>query len=94
MHQSQNATVAFQKKLWPYPTIILVLLVTSTVILPTQTAAQEIKRLEMSGGYTFLDSSEIVDSFGIGWLAGGAWNTTEWLALGIELNSSAQQQSE
>jgi len=94
MHQSQNTTAVCQKMLWPCPTIILALLVASIVIVPAQTAAQEIKRFEMSGGYTFLDSSEIVDSFGIGWLAGGAWNTTRWLALGIELNSSAQQQSE
>ena len=62
--------------------------------MPARAAAQEVPPLEVAGGYTFLDSSEIVDAFGAGWLVGGAWNATRWLALAIEVNDSGQQQSE
>ena len=62
--------------------------------MPARAAAQEVAPLEVAGGYTFLDSSEIVDAFGAGWVVGGAWNATRWLALAIEVNDTGQQQSE
>ena len=70
------------------------MLLTITLTMPARASAQEVALLEVAGGYTFLDSSEIVDAFGAGWLAGGAWNATRWLALAVEVNDSGQQQSE
>ena len=70
------------------------MLLAIALAMPARASAQEVAPLEVAGGYTFLDSSEIVDAFGAGWLAGGAWNTTRWLALAVEVNDSGQQQSE
>ena len=76
---------------WMVVTASLLVLCLAT---PASVAAQEVERFEVSTGYTFLDSSEIVDSFGGGWLTGGAWNPTDWFALSVELNGSRQEQSE
>ena len=54
--------------------------------------AQENGSLEISGGYAFLGSSEIVDGHSAGWVVGGAWNPTSWVGLGVELGRSGQQQ--
>ena len=72
----------------------VVVLLAIALAMPARASAQEVAPLEVAGGYTFLDNSEIVDAFGAGWLAGGAWNATRWLALAVEVNDSWQQQSE
>ena len=93
-HRAQNTTAVRRATLQACPTAVVAVLVGVALILPVPVTAQEVGRFEISGGYTFLDSSEVVDAFGVGWLAGGAWNTTRWLALGVELNGSGQRQSE
>lgn len=63
------------------------------LVLTAATAeAQEIGAAEVSGGYAFLGSSEIVDGHTAGWLVGSAWNLAPWLAAAVELNRHSQEQ--
>ncbi len=48
--------------------------------------------LEVSGAYTFLHNSEIVDGYGIGWVGNGTWNATQWLGITFEVEGTKQQQ--
>ncbi len=43
--------------------------------------AQESGSVELTGGYSFLGDSELVDGYGLGWFAGGGWHITGWLSL-------------
>lgn len=70
----------------------LVLCLALLILASTPGAAQEIGPFELSGGYTFLSSSEIVDGHAAGWVVGGAWNAASWLALGVDLSRNTQQQ--
>ena len=55
--------------------------------------AQEVTAFEIAGGYTFLGSSAIVDGYGAGWVVGGGWNVTNWLALNLELGGTTHEQA-
>ena len=62
------------------------------LLTPLGSRAQEVGSFEVSGGYTFLGSSEIVDGHAAGWVVGGGWNAAQWLALAVDLGRNTQQQ--
>lgn len=62
------------------------------LVLPAHGAAEETGLFEISGGYTALGSSEIVDGYAAGWVVGGAWNAARWLAFGVDVGRNSQQQ--
>jgi len=50
------------------------------------------KKFEVSGAYTFVHNSEIVDGYGIGWVGSGTWNATKWLGITFEVEGSKHPQ--
>ena len=54
--------------------LIVILLALSSI----SAQAQEFSPVEISGGYSFLGNSEVVDGYGAGWVVAGAWNVTQW----------------
>tara|TARA_B100001765_G_scaffold170224_1_gene113128 strand:- start:297 stop:764 length:468 start_codon:yes stop_codon:yes gene_type:complete len=42
------------------------------------------------GGVAAIDSSTLVGGIGPGWIIGGGWHATPWLAVGFELDRTTQ----
>ena len=55
-------------------------------ILPAFAQNQSEGRVEIVGGVAAVDSSALVGDIGPGWVIGGGWHATPWLAVGFELD--------
>ena len=74
------------------PPMWIVLIVILLPISSVSAQAQENSALEISGGYSFLGNSEVVDGYGAGWVVAGAWNVTQWFVATVEVSGNSQQQ--
>jgi hypothetical protein len=59
-------------------------------VLPALAQNRSTGRIEVVGGVAAIDSSALVGGVGPGWLIGGGWHATPWLAVGFELDRTAQ----
>ena len=65
----------------------------AVAILPAEVDAQDLPLVQIFGGLTFLDTSDIVERPTTGWLAGGVWNLTEKFGLEIHISRLEHSQS-
>lgn len=65
----------------------------AVIILPVKVDAQDLPLVQIFGGLTFLDTSDIVEHPTTGWLAGGVWNLTEKFGLEIHISRLEHSQS-
>ncbi len=82
------ATVLLSMKT-PFLVIVLLLAV---VILPAKVDAQDLPLVQIFGGVTFLDTSDVIERPTAGWLVGGVWNFTE--TFGLEIHISRLEHSQ
>jgi hypothetical protein len=69
--------------------VLIVILLTPSAI---SAQTQDISPVEISGGYSFLGNSEVVDGYGAGWVVAAAWNATRWFGATLEVSGNSQQQ--
>ena len=74
----------------PTLSAILVPLIFLVSVLPALAQNQSLGRVEIVGGVAAIDSSALVGGVGPGWIIGGGWHATPWLALGFELDRTTQ----
>ena len=74
----------------PTLSAILVPLIFLVSVLPALAQNQSVGRVEIVGGVAAIDSSALVGGVGPGWIIGGGWHATPWLALGFELDRTTQ----
>jgi hypothetical protein len=73
-------------------TCLAFMLLFAVVIMPAKVDAQDLPLVQIFGGLTFLDTSDMVERPTTGWLAGGVWNLTE--KFGLEIHISRLEHSE
>ena len=71
---------------------LVALAVLTPGIVPCLALAQEDPRIQLLGGVTLLETSDIVDDAGTGWAVGGVWNITD--AFGVELQANRFEQAQ
>jgi len=59
-------------------------------ILPALAQTRSVGQVEVVGGIAAIDSSTLVGGIGPGWIIGGGWHATPWLAVGFELDRTTQ----
>ena len=74
-------------------TTLLALAALIALVAPRDARAQHRPHVQLLGGLTFLDTSDVVDGPSTGWLAGGAWNLTDKFGLEIQMSRLEQSQS-
>lgn len=76
---------------WRVARVLLVFLTFASSATPAR--GQDAPRVELLGGLSVLESSDILAGAGRGWTAGGALNLIPWLAVEVELgkNSTTRQ---
>ena len=74
-------------------TSLVFLLLFAVVILPAKVDAQDLPPVQIFGGLTFLDTSDVVEHPTTGWLVGGVWNFTEKFGLEIHISRLEHSQS-
>ena len=65
----------------------------AVALTPVTVYAQDHPRLEVGGGVTFLESGDIVEGYGSGWMASGTWYVVEWLGLTLEVSRNTRSQT-
>ena len=74
----------------PTLSAIFVSLILIVSILPALAQTQSVGQVEVVGGVAAIDSSTLVGGIGPGWIIGGGWHATSWLAVGFELDRTTQ----
>jgi hypothetical protein len=74
-------------------TCLVFLLLFAVVILPAKVDAQDLPAVQIFGGLTFLNTSDVVEHPTTGWLVGGVWNFTEKFGLEIHISRLESSQS-
>ena len=74
----------------PTLSAILVPLILLVSILPALAQNRSAGRVEVVGGVAAIDSSALVGGVGPGWIIGGGWHATPWLAVGVEFDRTTQ----
>ncbi len=74
----------------PTLSAILLPLIFLASVLPVLAQNRSAGRLEIVGGVAAIDSSALVGGIGPGWIFGGGWHATPWLAVGFELDRTTQ----
>ncbi|MEO2032707.1 MAG: outer membrane beta-barrel protein [Planctomycetaceae bacterium] len=74
----------------PTLSAILVPLIVLVSVLPALAQNRSAGRVEIVGGVAAIDSSALVGGVGPGWIIGGGWHATPWLAVGFELDRTIQ----
>jgi len=88
----ENGQCHYAKRCVPRLWIFLAL---TLIALPVASSAQDqaIGKFEVSGGYTFLDGSSVIDGYGPGWLFGLSWHVNPKLAITMEGGSNSHRQA-
>ena len=74
----------------PTLSAIFVPLILLISILPVLAQTRSEGQVEIVGGIAAIDSSTLVGGIGPGWIIGGGWHATPWLAVGFELDRTTQ----
>ena len=74
----------------PTLSAIFVSLILFVSILPALAQTRSVGQVEVVGGIAAIDSSTLVGGIGPGWIIGGGWHATPWLAVGFELDRTTQ----
>ena len=74
----------------PTLSAIFVSLILLVSILPALAQTRSVGQVEVVGGVAAIDSSTLVGGIGPGWIIGGGWHATPWLAVGFELDRTTQ----
>ena len=70
----------------PTLSAIFVSLILFVSILPALAQTRSVGQVEVVGGIAAIDSSTLVGGIGPGWIIGGGWHATPWLAVGFDLD--------
>tara|TARA_B100001123_G_scaffold74335_1_gene83682 strand:+ start:14231 stop:14782 length:552 start_codon:yes stop_codon:yes gene_type:complete len=74
-------------------TFLVFSLLLVVIILPAKVDAQDLPPVQIFGGLTFLDTSDVIERPTTGWLVGGVWNLTEKFGLEIHISRLEHSQS-
>ena len=78
----------------PRPTVLVGLAAFIALgIAPRDVRAQDRPRLQLFGGLTLLDTSDVVDGPSTGWVVGGGWNLNDRFGLELQMSHLEQSQS-
>ena len=70
----------------------LIVAVAVFILSPVASVSAQQARLDISGGYSFLNGGDLWNGYGLGWIAAGEWNTSRWLSLVVEASRYQSRQ--
>lgn len=73
--------------------LVALAVLTLSGVVPYRAHAQERSRIELLAGVTLLETSDIVDDAGTGWVVGGVWHLTDTFGVELQANRFEQAQS-
>lgn len=73
--------------------LVALAVLTLSGVVPYPAHAQERPRIQLLAGVTLLETSDIVDDAGTGWVVGGVWDLTDTFGVELQANRFEQAQS-
>ena len=62
------------------------------ILSPVASVSAQQAKLDISGGYGFLNGGDLWNGYGLGWIAAGEWGASRWLSLVVEASRYQSRQ--